>query len=90
MGVYIQKLKEILSLHFKFTRKRYRLTQNSMSEILHIAPRSYIELEHGKSLCCTCVFFFYLQFLGKEKALLLVSEILDAFMGLDKEDNEIA
>ena len=31
-----------------------------MAERLHIDPRSYAELEHGRSLCCTRVFILYL------------------------------
>lgn len=47
-------------------RKQARLTQASFSERLMMDTRSYADLEHGKSLCCTLTFIIYLCFFCKD------------------------
>ena len=41
-------------------RKQSHLTQARFSEKLMMDTRSYADLEHGKSLCCTLTFIIYL------------------------------
>lgn len=43
-------------------RKQSHLTQTRFSEKLMMDTRSYADLEHGKSLCCTLTFIIYLCF----------------------------
>ena len=43
-------------------RKQSHLTQARFSEKLMMDTRSYADLEHGKSLCCTLTFIIYLCF----------------------------
>ena len=40
-------------------RKQSHLTQARFSEKLMMDTRSYADLEHGKSLCCTLAFIIY-------------------------------
>lgn len=84
MKIYVTILKLILPRHFKAARKRFGLTQNSMSEVLHISPRSYSELERGNNLCSTCVFLFFLKRCGLDTSMQILQEIFDV---LDKIEN---
>ena len=86
MTTYAAKLKVILSRHLKRTRDRSGLSQDAMSELLHIAPRSYIELEMGRSLCSTCTMIFYLLHSDKSDVLALLDEIRAAFAAEEKGD----
>ena len=47
-------------------RKQSHLTQARFSEKLMMDTRSYANLKHGKSLCCTLTFIIYLVFFCKE------------------------
>lgn len=57
---YRKLLKDFLHNHFVKTRANLGLTLEEMAEILHMDPRSYIDLDHGKNLCGTITFVFYL------------------------------
>lgn len=57
---YTDSLRSFMSADFRATRKGLGLTQEQMAGLLEIDPRSYADLEHGKSLCCTRVFLLYL------------------------------
>lgn len=89
MKLYIKKLKLILPRHFKAARKRFGLTQNAMSEILHISPRSYIEIEHGNSLCSTCVFLFFLKRCGLDAAMQILKEIFEVLDKIENSDDSV-
>lgn len=86
MTAYVNALKSILSPRLKDTRTKLKLSQDSMSERLHIASRSYIDLEHGNFLCSTCVFVFLLLLCEKGDVLRLLDEIRDAFDKLSRSD----
>ena len=60
--LYICELKALLSKQLLQYRRRHKLTQAQLAERLMIDPRSYIELEHGKSLCGTLVLLMYLSY----------------------------
>lgn len=45
------------------TRAKLRLTQFELSERLSLSPRTYIELEHGRSLCSAVTLILYLIYL---------------------------
>lgn len=55
MNAYRDRMRQILSDHFKATRNSMQISQEKMSELLGIDVRSYAELEHGRSLCSTPV-----------------------------------
>ena len=62
-GVYYmdkEKLRIFLAADFLRTRKALGLTQEEISELLGINPRSYTELEHGRNLCSTRTLLLYL------------------------------
>lgn len=78
----INELKRILSRHFKNSRTELDITQAKMAEVLHISPRSYSDLEHGKTLCRTYVLLFFLLYSGDD-ILALLLEIKTAFEQLE-------
>jgi len=81
-AAYGQLLKPIMARHFAETRAALGLTQTRFAEALMIDTRSYIELEHGRSLCCTLVFVsFLLSFCPNPSELL--GEIRAAFSSDD-------
>lgn len=57
---YHDLLKTFLHNRFVEARTTYGLTLAEMATILHMDPRSYIDLDHGKNLCGTLTFVFYL------------------------------
>ena len=63
------------SAHFLQYRVARDITQEEMSAWLHITPRSYIELEHGRSLCSARTFIFYLYLLPQDEKLILIDEL---------------
>lgn len=75
--IYEDISREYLSEKFKETRKQLGLTQEQMAEKLDIAPRSYIEIEHGKSLCKVQTLFHFLSFFHSSEE--LIKEITELF-----------
>lgn len=69
--IYTPALRAFMSSDFYITRKQLNLSQIQMAERLHIDPRSYAELEHGRNLCCTRVFVFYLFRCTQEREMFL-------------------
>lgn len=62
-GVYHMdkdQLRIFLAADFLRTRKALGLTQEEISELLGINPRSYTELEHGRNLCSARTLLPYL------------------------------
>ncbi len=60
--IYEDIIKQHLAKKMKETRNKLELTQEQMSEKLKITPRSYIDIEHGNSLCKTTTLFHFLSF----------------------------
>lgn len=59
-------LRDYLSKCFAQTRKEVHLSQAKFSEQFMIDVRSYFDLEHANSLCCTLTFIIYLCFFCKD------------------------
>lgn len=55
------------------TRKELSLSQMEFAEKLNMDRRSYLELEHGNSLCCTITLLIYLVYYCKDPIELLRS-----------------
>lgn len=58
--IYKQAIKDVISESFYKTRTEQRLTQDKMSEKLMLSCRSYIDIEHGASLCGSLPLILYL------------------------------
>lgn len=59
MTAHRERLRQYMADYFRRERKRLDLTQEEMAALLEIDPRSYADLERGKSLCSTPVFLLY-------------------------------
>ena len=58
---YKEALIKIIKKYLKKTRKDvFRLSQDEMSEKLLVSCRSYIEIEHGNSLCNSLFLIIFL------------------------------
>lgn len=90
MSAYTNALKSVLSGKLRAVRINRGISQDSMSELLHIVPRSYIELEHGRSLCSTRVLVFLLLMCDEDSVLALLSEIRSVFSALSTHDDAVA
>ena len=67
MDACVKLLRAFMSADLFHTRKSLGLSQADMAELLSIDLRSYADLEHGKNLCCTRVFIFYLLRCKKDR-----------------------
>ncbi|MDO4565971.1 MAG: hypothetical protein Q4B42_01445 [Oscillospiraceae bacterium] len=76
-------LRAILAPHLKNYRLQLGLTQHAMSELFRISERSYVELEHGNSLCPSYVLVQFFIMIGEEQTSELLREIELAFEKLD-------
>lgn len=47
------ELRALLGQYFLFTRADLRLSQMEFADALSMDKRSYIDIEHRKSLCCS-------------------------------------
>lgn len=59
-------LRDYLSQRLAKARKEAGLTQAKFSKLLMMDTRSYADLEHAQSLCCTLTFILYLCFCCKD------------------------
>ena len=72
MNGYKSLLQKQFSLQVKALRQKRNLTQEEMSERLHITSRAYSDLERGCSCCSALALLFFL--------LMLKSDELEAFL----------
>lgn len=72
MNGYKALLQKQFSLQVKALRQKRNLTQEEMSERLHITSRAYSDLERGCSCCSALALLFFL--------LMLKSDELEAFL----------
>ena len=59
-------LRDYLSKRLARARKEAGMTQSRFSELLMMDTRSYADLEHAQSFCCTLTFILYLCFCCKD------------------------
>ena len=82
MDACVKLLRTFMSADLFRTRKSLGLSQADMAELLSIDLLSYSDLEHGKNLCQTKTFLFYL-FRCKEDRYEFLQEIEKALQKLD-------
>lgn len=71
---YKYLLQDFLAKRFKRYRAEQGMTQEQMAEVLHISPRSYIDLEHKKYGCSALTAFFFLIRLDSDARQRLVND----------------
>ena len=64
-------LRSYMTRRLTDARKQFHFSQARFSEKLMIDPRSYADLEHGKSLCSTLTFIIYLCFFCEDVDVLI-------------------
>lgn len=74
MRIYQSLLKKFLSERVYEKRMQLQYTQEHMAEALHISPRSYIDLEHGKYSFSILTFIFFLLLLSEDEVLQLLRD----------------
>lgn len=85
MAADVIAFRTLISAHLKAYRKKYRLSQESMAELLHISPRSYSDLESKKSMCSGSTLMYYQAALSRDEIL----ELWDAIRETVPESLEI-
>lgn len=75
MHAFSSTFRALLSKELKGCRQSRNLTQDAMSQLLYITPRSYVDLEQEKYLCSTCVFILYIVMLTDREVLALVGAL---------------
>ena len=83
---YQAALKSVLHVQITQYRDRMGLTQAQMAEILLMDVRSYIDLDHGKSMCGTLSFVLFLLYCCQDRDALLQS----IQMAFDKVRGDVA
>lgn len=74
MRMYRSLLKKFLSERVYEKRLQLQYTQERMAKALHISPRSYIDLEHGKYGFSILTFIFFLLLLSEDEVLQLLRD----------------
>lgn len=67
MSGYKVLLQKQFSLQVKALRHKWNLTQEEMSERLHITSRAYSDLERGCSCCSALALLFFLLMLKSDE-----------------------
>lgn len=70
-------VKTFLSRQVSTYRTNAQYSQEQMSEVLHISPRAYSDLEREKYCCSTLTFIFFLMALPENGILKLLGELRD-------------
>ena len=60
------EVRDFLSKNMRNVRYELSLSQMEFAEKLQIDRRSYLELEHGRNLCCTMTLLLYLIYCCKD------------------------
>lgn len=84
--LYKSALKECFYNHLIRARVSLGLTQEKMAEILEMADRSYIQLDHGKTSCSATTLALFLVYVCKDVTG-FVEDLRDAF---ENEKNKAA
>ena len=79
---YRDSLKHLFHRELIQTREQYAFSQAKMAEYLLMDPRSYIELDHGKSMSSSLTFMLYLLRLCPQP-LVFLDKIHTEFQMLD-------
>lgn len=83
LDAYTEPLRSFMAADFRTTRKALKLSQFKMAELLDLDPRSYSNLERGRSLCGTRVFLRYV-FQCKEDPILFMKQVRKLMGNVEK------
>lgn len=83
---YKRLLNDFLADQIKQFRTGHGLTQETMSEHLHISPRSYIDLEHKRYGCSAFTLFMFLMQLKIEEIAQMIQQFRTLMERADHHD----
>ncbi|MBQ6947158.1 MAG: helix-turn-helix transcriptional regulator [Clostridia bacterium] len=83
---YEAALKRCLHDRIVQERKKNKITQEKMAELLIMDPRSYADIENGKNMCSTLTFAMYLLHFCDDPSQ-LISEMEKTFASITEEHN---
>lgn len=86
MRRYKLLLQGILTDRILVYRTDNHYTQEQMAELLHISPRSYFDIEHGKYCCSAITLIFFLLILSKADVLDFLDDFRLRAERKDKDD----
>ena len=86
MRPYQALLKKFLSQRAYDYRMEQQYSQERMAEVLHIAPRSYLDLEHGKYGFSALTFIFFLLALPENEVIKLLQDFRELTERSDHND----
>lgn len=86
MSGYKQTLRQYFSAQAKAFRKKRKLTQEEMSERLHITVRAYSDLERGCSCCSAIALLFFLLMLEPDELAAFLTQIKKQFRDQDQQE----
>ena len=87
MQSYQLLLKEFLMGRVYDYRIELKYSQERMAEALHISPRSYVDLEHGKYFFSASTFIFFLSTLPEKESLQLLKKLRAFIERIDQNDS---
>ena len=86
MNGYKSLLRNWFSAQIKAFRKVRKLTQEEMSERLHITARAYSDLERGRSCCSAVALIFFLLMLEPSEVNDFLNQIRKQFQIQDQKE----
>lgn len=86
MNGYKESLRQYFSVQVKALRKKRKLTQEEMSEQLHITVRAYGDLERGCSCCSAIALLFFLLMLEPDELAAFLAQMKKQFRDQDKQE----
>mgnify|MGYP001542424290 CR=1 FL=1 len=85
MNRYKESLRQYFSVQAKALRKKRKLTQEEMSEQLHITVRAYGDLERGCSCCSAIALLFFLLMLEPDELTAFLAQMKKQFREQDQQ-----
>ena len=86
MNRYKESRRQYFSVQAKALRKKRKLTQEEMSEQLHITVRAYGDLERGCSCCSAIALLFFLLMLEPDELTAFLAQMKKQFREQDQQE----
>ena len=86
MNGYKESLRQYFSVQVKALRKKRKLTQEEMSEQLHITVRAYSDLERGCRGCSAIARLFFLLMLEPDELAAFLAQMKKQFREQDQQE----
>lgn len=87
MSRYKKELNDYIRQKMHSYRIDHAYSQERMAEIIHIAPRSYFDQEHGKYGFSALSFVMFLFSFPEEEMLEILGELRSIIAGLENEES---